>query len=206
MPEALPLWGWWVLAVAVLLLVLVTGWLSWTAGRLDRMHLRCEASLASLQTQLVRRASLAAELATGGLTDPASALLLLETAAVSRDRAARDSAGRACAGRDSAGRDSAGRGSAGRDSAGRDAGRDGSWQEHSDLTAVLLAVQLPTVEEEPLMGDLSEACRRVSLARRIHNDQAATTMDLRSRRRVRWFRLAGGAPVPEMIAFDDRGV
>ncbi|MGI8577574.1 MAG: hypothetical protein ACR2KG_06555 [Nocardioidaceae bacterium] len=170
MPDAWPLWSWVLVALLVLTLVLATGWLSWTAGRLDRMHLRCEASVSSLQTQLVRRASLAAELATGGLTDPASALLLLETAAAARDGAA----------------------------------NDGSWQEHSDLTAALRAVQLPTLEEEPLMADLADACRRVSLMRRIHNDQAATTIALRQRRRVRWFRLAGEAPEPAMVAFDDR--
>jgi hypothetical protein len=47
-------------AVLVLLAVLASGvYLSWTAGRLDRMHARVDASWAALDAQLARRAGAA---------------------------------------------------------------------------------------------------------------------------------------------------
>jgi hypothetical protein len=67
-----------------LVLALVAMWLVWTAGRLDRLHLRLETARASLDTQLARRAGLAAELASTEAVDPASALLLLEASGRAR--------------------------------------------------------------------------------------------------------------------------
>lgn len=164
----------WVVVMAVPVVaaaVLVGLWCWWTAGRLDRMHLRVEAARASLHTQLQHRASVATELAIDGLGDPASAVLLLEAA-----RAAREGEGEG----------------------------EGEWIAESELTAVLLALDLPDRGEEPLVGDLTDAARKAAMARRIHNDVAATTQRLHRRRRVRWFHLAGRAVVPAMIDFDDR--
>ena len=45
-------------------------------GRLDRLHARLEAARASLDAALVRRSSVALELASSGLLDPATSLLL----------------------------------------------------------------------------------------------------------------------------------
>ncbi|MGH3446309.1 MAG: hypothetical protein ACRDQA_01510 [Nocardioidaceae bacterium] len=81
----LPWWAWVVVGLAIVLVLAVSAWFSWTAGRLDRMHLRVEAAYGSLLAQLQHRASVAAELAAGGLTDPASALLLLDAARGARD-------------------------------------------------------------------------------------------------------------------------
>lgn len=146
-------------------------WCSWTAGRLDRLHLRLELAQASLEALLQHRASVAMELAVGGLGDPASDLLLLEVAREAREGEA-----------------------------------DGPerWQSESDLTAVLMAVELPPAAQEPLVDELAGTARKVGMARRIHNDVAATTRHLHQRRRVRWFRLAGHAPWPGMVDFDDR--
>ena len=41
------------------------------------------------------------------------------------------------------------------------------------------------------------------LARRVHNDAVRDTLALRSRRLVRWFRLAGTAPAPEYFEITD---
>ncbi len=164
--------GWLTLAVVlVVVAALLAAWFSWTAGRLDRMHLRVEAAGASLQAHLHHRSSVATELASGGLTDPASALFLLESA-----RAARESEGW---------------------------GAD-HWSAESDLTAALYAVDLPPSADEPLMAELLDTARKVGMARRIHNDVAATTQRLHERRRVRWFHLAGHAVPPDMVDFDDR--
>jgi len=165
--------GWLALIVGLVLVAAVVFglWCAWTAGRLDRMHLRLELAQASLDALLQQRASVAMELAVGGLSDPASALLLLEAA-----REARESDGRGAA----------------------------RWLAESDLTAVLMALDLPAAGDEELMAELVSAARRAEMARRIHNDIAATTRRLHQRRRVRWFRLAGHASWPEMVDFDDR--
>jgi hypothetical protein len=46
-------------ALGILLVVLLAVYASWTAGRLDRMHARVDASWAALDAQLVRRAAAA---------------------------------------------------------------------------------------------------------------------------------------------------
>jgi hypothetical protein len=80
----MPALFWWS-AVAALLLVSGTIWMVWTAGRLDRMHLRCEAARWALDAALARRCALSIELAGGSIVDPASALLLLDAAMGARD-------------------------------------------------------------------------------------------------------------------------
>lgn len=154
----------WVLVVAVAVALLV-GWLSWTAGRLDRMHLRCDGAAAALAAALAQRRALALEVAGQPTTDAATAVLLA-------DAAAREPSGLA------------------------------TWQQESDLSAVLRAVG-PVQPDSEAWVDLLAMTHQVSIARRVHNDLASTTRSLRDRRRVRWFRLAGRAPAPEMISFDD---
>ncbi len=80
-------WGWVAtLSVVVLVLVIVTAaWFSWTATRLDRMHLRCEVAATALRAQLLERSAIAVELAVGGFSDPASALLVLDAARTARE-------------------------------------------------------------------------------------------------------------------------
>lgn len=51
-----------------------------------------------------------------------------------------------------------------------------------------------------LLRELVDAEQLVILARRVHNDAVRDTHALRSRRLVRWLRLAGGAPEP--VYFD----
>ncbi|MGH3260565.1 MAG: hypothetical protein ACRDNS_01080, partial [Trebonia sp.] len=77
-------WWMWLIVVAVVAAALLACWLSWTAGRLDRIHLRYEAAHHALLSQANRRIAIAAELASGGLTDPASALLVLDAVASAR--------------------------------------------------------------------------------------------------------------------------
>jgi hypothetical protein len=54
-----------------------------------------------------------------------------------------------------------------------------------------------------LAGELVDAEQLVLLARRVHNDAVRDTLDLRSRRLVRWLRLAGTAPVPAYFEIAD---
>jgi hypothetical protein len=54
-----------------------------------------------------------------------------------------------------------------------------------------------------LHEELADAQQLVLLARRVHNDAVRDTLDLRSRRLVRWFRLAGTAPAPAYFEIAD---
>ncbi len=167
----------WVVEVwaAVVVMVLVTAaWCSWTATRLDRLHLRCEGARSALRAHLLERSAAALELAAGGLSDPASALVLLDAASSAREAESRAGDG------------------------------DNVWLTESVLTQALHVVELPSADEEPLVSQVLDAATNASMARRIHNDLAATTLALRDRLRVRWFQLAGHARAPTMIDFDDR--
>ncbi|MCW2611535.1 MAG: hypothetical protein JWM15_2781, partial [Cryptosporangiaceae bacterium] len=49
-----------VVIVSFLVAFVVAAYLTWTAGRVERLHDRCAAARASLDAQLVRRAAAAA--------------------------------------------------------------------------------------------------------------------------------------------------
>ncbi|MEN3583716.1 hypothetical protein AAH978_06130 [Streptomyces sp. ZYX-F-203] len=166
----------WIL-VALVALVAVALYLSWTAGRLDRLHARIDAARAALDAQLLRRASVAQELATAGVLDPAASIVLYGAA-----------------------------------HAARQAEEEGREVAESELSQALRAVfadprQLEAVRAEPggdeAAGELSQAVRRVPMARRFHNDAVGAARRLRAHRKVRWFRLAGHAPTPLAFEMDD---
>jgi hypothetical protein len=167
---------WWYLLVVVALLAL-GAWLYSTANRLDRLHHRIDVARGSLDTQLLHRSGTSLELASSEVLDPASSLLLLEAAREARSAPPDDFEGA-----------------------------------ESDLSAVLRAVladptEVRSLKEDPLAGnlmsELADDCRKVELARRFHNDIVASARDLRSRRRVHWMGLAGRAPQPTTVNFDD---
>ncbi|ALV36888.1 hypothetical protein [Streptomyces sp. CdTB01] len=158
-------------------LVAIGLYLSWTASRLDRLHTRIEAARAALDAQLLRRASVAQELATSGVLDPAASIVLYEAA-----------------------------------HAARQAEEEQREVAESELSQALRAVfaehtQVEVVREAPggeaATHELTEAVRRVPMARRFHNDAVGAARRLREHRKVRWFRLAGHAPVPSSFEMDD---
>ncbi|WP_405642012.1 hypothetical protein [Streptomyces sp. NBC_00019] len=158
-------------------LIAIGLYLSWTAGRLDRLHARIDAARAALDAQLLRRASVTQELATSGVLDPAASIVLYEAA-----------------------------------HAARQAEEEQREVAESELTQALRAVfaetpQVETVREAPggveAVRELTEAVRRVPMARRFHNDAVRAARALRRHRKVRWFRLAGHAPFPLAFEMDD---
>lgn len=163
--------------VFVLVLVVVGFYLSWTAGRIDRLHGRIEAARAALDAQLVRRSSVALELATSDLLDPTAALGIAESAHTARE--AEPGA---------------------RDQAESDLSRvlraalDGTGQ-CDMLTA--------SPRGRILLDELETASRRVVMARRFHNDAVRATRAVRRKRHVRYLRLAGHAAMPATFEFDD---
>ncbi|MEU6347158.1 hypothetical protein ABZ883_40185 [Streptomyces sp. NPDC046977] len=161
-------------AVAVVAIGL---YLSWTAGRLDRLHARIDAARAALDAQLLRRASVAQELATAGVLDPAASIVLYEAAHSARQ-----------------------------------AEDDQREVAESELSQALRAVfseadAVDAVRQAPggedAARELTQAVRRVPMARRFHNDAVRAARALRAHRKVRWFRLAGHAPRPATFEMDD---
>src|SRR5262245_32668896 len=61
-------------------LVLLAVYVSWRAGRLDRMHIRLETAQAALDAALLRRSAVCLELAGSRILDPATSLVLAAAA------------------------------------------------------------------------------------------------------------------------------
>lgn len=167
-------WFFFLASIVFLLLVL---WLSWTANRLDRMHHRIDVARAALNAQLLHRSGVALELAISRALDPARSLLLVDCAHQARA-----------------------------------ASPDDFESAESDLSEALRAVFADvdevrvlrkTAGTDELLEELAGDCRKVELARRFHNDVVVSARQLRSRRRVRWLRLAGRAADLEAVDLDD---
>jgi hypothetical protein len=181
-------------AIVVVVVVAMLGvYVSWRAGRLDRLHARLEARRAALDVALVRRSSVALELASSGLLDPATSLLL--ASAAHDARSAQNGHAR-----------EGGQGS--EDGQGRGGGQEIT---ESDLTRALRAVfgqpgfrsSLDGTEgADELLAELEGAAHQVFLARKFYNDAVAATRAARSPM-VRLLRLAGGAPLPEFFEIED---
>lgn len=192
----LALTGWSLVAVVVALLAV---WVAvGAANRLDRLHHRVRESRATLDAQLVRRATAALDLAVAGVLDPVSSVLVADAAREALDRlpGAPPEPGSATA---------AGAAAAEADDV------DQAMAE-SELSRVLRAalgdaadrVALASVEgAEELLARLEREWYRVQLARRFHNDAVVQVRRIRAKGYVRLLRLAGHAPVPQTFEMDD---
>ena len=173
-----------VIAVALFMGVYV----SWRAGRIDRLHARVEMARAALDVTLLRRSSVALELATSGLLDPATSLLLAGAVHGARQG-----------------------GSGGMGPPGQDSARPRDLAE-SDLTRALRAAfsqpgfrsSLSGKEgADELLAEVEAAAHQVFLARKFYNDVVAATREARRRPLVRLLRLSGKARAPEFFEMDD---
>lgn len=159
------------------LLFLVSIYLSWRAGRLDRLHARVDLAKAALDAALVRRAAVALELAASRLLDPATSLVLATAAHSARTADAEN-----------------------REFAESDLSRAlRAVVEQPDFRATLEAKE----NGSPLLDELEEAAQKVAFARRFYNDAVSTTRAARRKILVRILPLAGRAPYPEFFEIDD---
>src|SRR5690606_5393861 len=71
---------WLTVVLVLLVLVLTAVYISWRAGRLDRLHIRLEGADAALAAALLRRAAVCLELAGSRILDPATSLVLAAAA------------------------------------------------------------------------------------------------------------------------------
>jgi hypothetical protein len=161
-----------IIAAAILLGVYV----SWRAGRLDRLHARVETARAALDAALVRRSSVALELAASGLLDPATSMLVAGAAHDARAAGAPDELAES----DLTRALRAALGQPGFRAALAERGRG-----------------------DELLAELEATAHQVFLARRFYNGAVAVTQAARRRWLVRLLRLAGGAPLPEFFEIDD---
>ena len=192
----------WLLAAivfAVITLAVVAGFAITRARRLDRLHQRILASRDSLSRLLLRRASEAELLAHAARLESGGAPGLVDAArAYIRD------------GGDQLTTDGLDR----RTSAQRQADRvevNARLERASAVTRAIRETLTPDVraqiEADPQANARLEAldatCYRIELTRNVHNVDVAGVRALRSARMVKLLRLAGHAPVPEPIDFDD---
>jgi hypothetical protein len=165
----------------VLLTILLTGWITFTLTRLDRLHARVDAAQAALDAQLVRRAAAlrrlvepvaGAPLTPPPLADPSRIEAVVDralSAAGDKRQAAENEVGRAI----------------------------GELAEHSPAPAA--GAQPP----DAAAGELHEACERVVIARRFYNDAVRDTRTLRAGRMPRALHLAGHRELPQFFDIDD---
>ncbi len=167
------------IVVLVVVAILLYGfYLSWTATRLDRLHVRLDAARVALDAQLVRRSTATLELARSGLLDVATAVILA-TAARSAQIATEDE----------------------REPAESALTRDLRAAFDVDPTQINQLRETP--EGADLAQELGASMRRVQLARRFHNESVRAIRQIRGYRRVRYFRLAGRAPDKPTFEIDD---
>lgn len=166
----------------ILLLFLLLGfwYLSTTAGRLDRLNKRVETSQHSLETQLLRRASLATELAASGVLDPAASAVLADAAHAVRVAPQDRSGERALA------------------ESNLTAVLAALFNDPADVVAMR---QMPGGAD--LADELDAVTRRLAMSRRFLNDGVRANRDVRRQKLVRWFRLAGSSTIPETFEFDE---
>jgi hypothetical protein len=166
-----------VIVIAAALLIGV--YVSWRAGRIDRLHARVEMARAALDVTLLRRSSVALELATSGLLDPATSLLLASAVYGTRDSTSTDRP---------------------RDLAESDLTRAlRAAFSQPDFRASLSGKE----GADELLAEVEAAAHQVFLARKFYNDVVAATREARRRPLARILRLSGRAETPEFFEMDD---
>jgi len=198
--------SWSEITVVVTVLIGLGLWCVWVAAsRLDRLHRKMNASRTVVDTQLVRRATVAAELATSGLLDPVSSVLVGEAAWASLASGLSDTTSlppdlaELLAGDEHEGPTDAG-------------GPLDRSRVESELSATLrealddegeVAVLRADPSGDELLSALGSAWYRLQLARRFHNEAVAQAARARRGPVVRALRLAGRAPTPRTLDLDD---
>ncbi|MFC4533433.1 hypothetical protein [Sphaerisporangium dianthi] len=157
--------------------VLAAVYISWRAGRLDRMHIRLETARAALDAALISRAAVCLELAASHVLDPATSLVL--AAATHEARAA---------------------GPEEREHAESDLSRTIRAVMDQERFRERLA---ETPEGTALMGELDTAVTKVIYSRRFYNNAVEVTRRAQRRWLARTLRLAGHTDPPSYFEIDD---
>ena len=192
-------WVFGAVAVALVIVAVSVGAAIGRARRLDRLHQRIIASREALSRLLLRRASEASLLAQTSPFEDGGAQTMLDIARATihddGDQLTTDGLDR-------------------RTTASRRADRvevATRLERASALSRAIRDTLTPPVRAQ-VTADLHAAarlealdatCYRIELTRNVHNVDVAGVRALRSARMVKLLRLAGHAPIPEPIDFDD---
>lgn len=170
---------WWII-LAVVAVTIIAIYLASTAGRLDRLHKRVDTGLLALDVQLRRRAQIARELATSGLLDPGTCIVMGPAA---EDSLAdeRDPVDRAPVESDLS------------------SVLDAAFGTREEVDAL---TELDGGQRS--VDQLSGAVHRVELSRRFYNDSVRACRAVRRQKLARWLGLAGHTALPRMCEMDDR--
>ena len=190
-----------VLVVGVLLLVVWALWVG--ASRLDRLHRKVAGTRAVLDNQLLRRASVAVELAWSGLLDPVTSVLVGEAAwhalgAGGGEPGALLEIPAGLAG--TLGPQVTG---------GVEMDRDMAESELSRTLCAALADEGEVAEiaqdevGAELLAALASSWYRVQLSRPFHHEAVAQAQRVRRTVVVRLLRVGGHAPMPQTVEIDD---
>jgi len=210
------------IVIAVVAVLFLGVYVSWRAGRLDRMHTRLQAARAALDVTLVRRSSVALELASSGFLDPATSLLLASAAHEARGEV-RSGTGQPPAERAPAELALAELAPAEWGPGARPPGELAPYLEpgdelaHSELAQSNLSRALRAAFTQPgfrssleatdgageLIAEVEAAAQQVFVARKFYNTAVAVTREARRKPLVRLFRLAGNASLPQFFEIDD---
>jgi hypothetical protein len=165
-----------ILVIGVLV-VLASVYVSWRAGRLDRLHIRLEAAQAALDAALLRRAAVSLELAGSRILDPATSLVLAAAAHEAR--------------------------TSGPDER-EHAESDLSKTLRAVVDQERFVERLGEHPTGPaLMKELDTAVAKVVYSRRFFNNAVAVTRTAQRRWLARTLRLAGHTDYPQFFEIDD---
>ncbi|WP_449063952.1 hypothetical protein [Planomonospora algeriensis] len=165
-----------ILVVGVIV-VLTAVYVSWRAGRLDRLHIRLELARESLDAALVRRAAVCLELAGSRILDPATSLLLAAAAHEARTAGPEE-----------------------REHAESELSR--ALRAVLDQERFReKAAETPAGSE--LLQELDAAVAKVVYARRFYNNAVGVTRAAQRRWLARTLRLAGHTAYPDFFEIDD---
>ena len=164
------------IAIVIAAALFIGVYVSWRAGRIDRLHARVDMAQAALDATLLRRSSVALELATSGLLDPATSLLLASAVHGTRG------------------------GDRPRDLAESDLTR--ALRAAFSQPGFRDSIDGKEGADE-LLAEIEAAAHQVFLARKFYNDVVAATREARQRPLARVLRLSGRAKAPEFFEMDD---
>jgi hypothetical protein len=158
--------------LAFFILSILAWYLSFLATRLDRLHHRVETSWSNLDGLLQRRAAVAIEIARSEISDPAASLLLTFAAHQAREATVRDRS-----------------------------------QAETGLTGALgilleSAGNSKNPMEAELLSELEELTSKIKVAIAMHVESVTRTQMVRKKFMIRFFRLAGSAPLPVIYEFE----
>ncbi|WP_326638799.1 hypothetical protein OG884_31170 [Streptosporangium sp. NBC_01755] len=159
------------------IVVLCAVYISWRAGRLDRLHIRLELARESLDAALVRRTAVSLELAASRLLDPATSLVLAAAAHEARTAGPEE-----------------------REHAESDLSRTLRAVVDQERFRDRLA---DTPAGADLLEELGAAVAKVLYSRRFYNNAVGVTRAAQRRRLARTLRLAGHTEYPGFFEIDD---